>query len=153
MEFAAFTLGKIEEMRRSKQFKIKPRSILGLKSKDDWIYNVNIGNVMHLGPMSLEDLAMSPQIAHEICRDALYEKVIMLTIAYFSLATESRFIYTEENLQEYQVESRYWHKAAVEFSCVFLPTECPLVAHIVSSYEKHHSLVQEVIVIHTFCNQ
>jgi hypothetical protein len=144
---AGFMRGKIDEMKKNKQFKIKPRSLLGIKSKDDWIYNINIGNVMHLAPLSLEDLAMSPQIAHELCRDALYEKVILLTIAYFSLATESRFLFTENNVEANLAESRYWHKAAVEIVCTFLPTECPLVGHIVSSYEKHHSLAQEVIVL------
>ncbi len=143
---AAFTRGKIDEMKRAKQFKIKPRSILGLKSKEDWIFNINIGNVMHLSPLSLEDLAMSPQVAHEICRDALYEKIIMLAIGYFSLATECRFIFAEDSSEFCQAESRYWHKAAVELVCTFLPVDCPLVGHIVNSYEKHNSLAQEVIV-------
>jgi len=146
---SAFTRGKIDEMKRSKLFKIKPRSLLGLKSKEDWIFNINIGNVMHLSALSLEDLAISPQIAHEMCRDALYEKIIMLSIAYFSLATECRFIYSEDNTAEfYQQESKYWHKAAVEFVCTFLPSECPLVGHIITSYEKHNSLAQEVIVFY-----
>ena len=101
---------------------------------------------MHLSPLNLEDLAISPQLAHEICRDALYEKIIMLVISYFSLATECRFIFAEESVEYYQAESRYWHKAAVELVCTFLPAECPLVGHIISSYEKHNSLAQEVIV-------
>lgn len=144
-ETAGFTRGKIDEMKRNKQLKIKPRSLLGLKSKNDWIFNVNIGNVMHLSFLKLEDLALSPQLAHEICRDALYEKVIMTAIAYFSLATEYRLLNTS-NDSLYQSESKYWHKAAVELACTFIPSECPLVAHIVSSYDKYNSLSQEIIV-------
>ena len=139
--------GKIDEMKRSKQYKISSRNLLGLKANDDWITNINIGNVMHLLPLSLEDLMVSPQIGHEICKDALYEKMIMTTIAYFSIATECRFLSNLENKEFYQGESKYWHKAAVELVCTFLPNTCPLVSHIVSSYEKHNSLAQEVIVI------
>ena len=138
--------GKIDEMKRGKQYKISSRNLLGLKANDDWISNINIGNVMHLLPLSIEDLAVSPQITHEICRDALYEKMIMVAIGYFSIATECRFLCNEENKNLYQNESKYWHKAAVEIVCTFLPNDCPLVSHIVSSYEKHNSLAQEVIV-------
>ena len=30
---------------------------MGLKQTNDWIYNLNIGNVMHLSPMSSEELS------------------------------------------------------------------------------------------------
>ena len=146
LEGPALTRGKVDEMRKNKKFKIKPRSLLGLKSKSDWIFNVNIGNVMHLTPLCLQDLAISPQNAHEIYRDALYEKVIMLAISYFSLATECRFKHSEENGELERCESKYWHKAAVEFVCMFLPSDCPLVGHVVSSYERHNSLAQEIII-------
>jgi len=134
--------GKIDEMKRGKQFKIASSN----KSSNDWISNVNIGNIMHLLPLNLEDLAITPQIAHEICKDALYEKIIMTAIAYFSIATECRFLCNEGNNELYQSESKYWHRAAVELVCTFLPNECPLVNHIISSYEKHNTLAQEVIV-------
>ena len=31
-------------------------------------------------------------------------------------------------------ESEYWHAKALEISCSFLPSECPLVTHILTSY-------------------
>eukprot|EP00826_Nyctotherus_ovalis_P042461 TRINITY_DN4369_c0_g3_i2.p1 TRINITY_DN4369_c0_g3~~TRINITY_DN4369_c0_g3_i2.p1 ORF type:complete len:301 (-),score=74.63 TRINITY_DN4369_c0_g3_i2:365-1267(-) len=133
--------GKIDEMKRGKQFKVAP------KGSSEWIMNVNIGNVMHLMGLSVEDLAIFPQVAHEMCRDALYEKIIMTSIAYFSIATECRFLCGEGGDEVYQSESKYWHRAAVELVCTFLPNECPLVAHIISSYEKHNTLAQEVIVL------
>ncbi len=149
LEGTGLTRGKIDEMKRNKQFKVSPRSLLGLKSKTDWIFNINIGNVMHLTPISLQDLSVSPQLAHEICRDAVCEKVIVLAISYFSLATECRFRFAEEQGEQDHIDARLWHKAAVESVCSFLPADCPLVGHIVSSYEKHHPLAQEVIV--RFC--
>ena len=143
-EIAGFTRGRIDEMKRNKQFKIKPRNLLGLKSQNDWIFNVNIGNVMQLSGLRLQDLVISSQLAHEISRDALYEKLIMTAIAYFSLATEYRLLNTFNRL--YENESKYWHKAAIELVCTFIPNECPLVTHIISNYEKYNSLSQEVIV-------
>lgn len=133
--------GKIDEMKRGRQFKV------GFKGSSEWVMNVNIGNVMHLMGLSVEDLAVFPQVAHEVCRDALYEKIIMTSIAYFSIATECRFLCGEGGDEVYQRESKYWHRAAVELVCTFLPNECPLVAHIISSYEKHNTLAQEVIVL------
>jgi hypothetical protein len=33
------------------------RNNLGLKQQDDWIFNLNIGNVMHLSLMGSDELA------------------------------------------------------------------------------------------------
>ena len=32
-----------------------------------------------------------------------------------------------------------WHAQALEASARFLPSECPLVAHVILNYQKHHS--------------
>lgn len=32
-----------------------------------------------------------------------------------------------------------WHAMALEAAGTFLPSECPLVSHIIVSYQKHHS--------------
>ena len=32
-----------------------------------------------------------------------------------------------------------WHAMALEAATTFLPSECPLVSHIIVSYQKHHS--------------
>jgi len=32
-----------------------------------------------------------------------------------------------------------WHAQALEASTRFLPSECPLVAHVITNYMKHHS--------------
>jgi hypothetical protein len=39
----------------------------------------------------------------------------------------------------YRKDSEYWHGKAVELAISFLPSESPLVSHILMSYEKHHS--------------
>lgn len=37
--------------------KINIRNILGIKHSEDWIFNLNIGNVMHLAGMTLDELS------------------------------------------------------------------------------------------------
>jgi hypothetical protein len=32
-----------------------------------------------------------------------------------------------------------WHAMALEAAGTFLPSECPLVSHVILSYQKHHS--------------
>lgn len=70
------------------------RTILGVKgdSQDDWIFNLNIGNVMHLLPMSLEELNLHIDNSHELSRDAMLEKIILCSVSYFCVGTELRFL-------------------------------------------------------------
>ena len=57
------------------QLKDNVKTILGVKDQDDWIFNLNIGNVMHLLPMSLEELNVHVDNSHELSRDAILEKL------------------------------------------------------------------------------
>ena len=50
-------LKDIEQIQYNKNYKISVRNNLGIKQNDDWIYNLNIGNVMHLSLMGTEELA------------------------------------------------------------------------------------------------
>jgi len=69
------------------------QNILGVKDQqDDWIFNLNIGNVMHLLPMSLEELNLHIDNSHELSRDAMLEKIILLSVSYFCVGTELRFL-------------------------------------------------------------
>jgi hypothetical protein len=38
-----------------------------------------------------------------------------------------------------KADSEMWHAMALETAGTFLPSECPLVSHIIVSYQKHHS--------------
>ena len=40
--------------------------------------------------------------------------------------------------KERELESEFWHAKALEISCTFLPSECPLLNHVLLSYQKHH---------------
>ena len=113
---------------------------------------MNIGNVMHLLAMSLEELNLHVDNSHELSRDAMLEKIILLSVSYFCVGTELRFlsdnakgkgsstkpIYADSSLMGEKgytkQDSEMWHAMALESSSTFLPSECPLVSHIIMSY-------------------
>lgn len=49
------------------------------------------------------------------------------------------------NKEEKEPESEYWHAKSLEIAWWFLPGDCPLVNHILLSYQKHHAPVQQPI--------
>lgn len=134
------------------------KTVLVTQEEDDWIFNLNIGNVMHLQPLSAEEMNLHVDNSHELSRDAMLEKIILLTVSYFCVGTELRFLNNNQTSDESQnklpkekqvdVErekkrkkehSEMWHAQALEASARFLPSECPLVAHVITNYQKHHS--------------
>lgn len=188
-------LKEIKAIQQIKKFKIAVRNTLGLKQLDDWIYNLNIGNVMHLSLMSADELQpienMTPQAAkhsqinsvagsttryrlqsaleleqasrdglaskqdredlkqqeknlfetsHDLCKDAMLEKIVLISVAYFCIATEMRFIIQKQKQQKslQKKDSEMYHAKALHICSLFLPKECPLVQHITQSYNKNY---------------
>ena len=43
-------------------------------------------------------------------------------------------------------EAEFWHTKSLEIVCKFLPSDCPLVNHILVSYQKHHAPVKTKII-------
>ena len=107
---------------------------------------------MHLLPMSLEELNLHVDNSHELSRDAMLEKIILLSVSYFCVGTELRFLskqFSGKNQKEqgmedlegnteskkYRLEdSEMWHAMALETCGTFLPSECPLVSHMIMSF-------------------
>ena len=63
----------------------------------------------------------------------------ILSAAYFCVSTEIRFILQLKEdptfkESEKEPESEFWHSKSLEVSCSFLPSDCPLVNHIILSY-------------------
>lgn len=87
--------------------------------------------------------------SHELSRDAVLEKIILLTVSYFCVGTELRFLNNTNSAADEKTvqndkrrkkeQSEMWHAQALEASARFLPSECPLVAHVILNYQKHHS--------------
>ena len=68
------------------------RNTLGVKNAQDWIFILNFGNVMHLIMMGAEELNTKLENTHELTQDTMLEKVVLITSAYFCIATEICFI-------------------------------------------------------------
>jgi hypothetical protein len=89
----------------------------------------------------------------------MLEKIILLSVSYFCVGTELRFLSggggtstkpdranTGNGDSGYtKADSEMWHAMALEAAGTFLPSECPLVSHVIVSYQKHHSPALTVI--------
>ena len=130
-------------MRKRTEFKLNIRNVLGVRHTDDWIFNLNIGNVMHLSTMNMDELYSRQETTHELNRDAMLEKVVLLTVAYFCVGTEIRFMSSRGEPGFERKDAEGWHAKSLRVSCTFLPSDCPLVRHITGSYSKHHLKIKE----------
>lgn len=55
------------------------------------------------------------------------------------MGTEIRFLMSKSDEKlNHRKDSEMWHAKALHTSSVFLPSDCPLVSHVTSSYIKHH---------------
>jgi hypothetical protein len=68
------------------------------------------------------------------------------------MSTEMRFLLHSrgkylkpEVKEEREIESEYWHAKSLEIAATFLPSECPLLKHILLSYQKHHDPSNQTI--------
>lgn len=137
---------QITNLIKSDKFKINTRSVLGVKNTNDWIYGLNIGNIMHLTPYEFDDLYKDFSDAEsdtkdmkELTNDWILEKIIYLSSAYFWIATELRFLNKKQDKTKYpKKQAEMWHAKAVHTCWSFLPKESPLSMHIHNSYIKHH---------------
>ena len=124
--------------------------LLGYLNQSEWLYLLNIGNIMQITPLTIHDLYSNQKIDVELSRDSILEKITFLAISYFCVSTELRFLVSSKEKLSFdpvyvKAESEFWHGKALEISCGFLPSESPLVTHILSSYQKHHAPVQQAI--------
>ena len=120
------------------------RNVLGLRHAEDWIFNLNIGNVMHLSLMGVEELNAKLETTHELCKDSMLEKIVLICTSYFCIGTEMRFLMNKSSATNSSTtsfskkDSEAYHAKAMHISSLFLPPECPLVVHITNSYLKNY---------------
>ncbi len=93
---------------------------------------------MSMAPLSIEELAtnsgVKPEPFHEVARDSMLEKIILISIAYFCIATEMRFIakgHSKEGSSKpeggvpqhpYYKESEVFHAKSLHIAAQFLPS-------------------------------
>ena len=84
----------------------------------------------------MDDMSLHTDNTHELSRDAMLNKIVLLTVAYFCVGTELRFMSQQgDNMStEYKRRSEMWHAQALEASARYLPSDCPLVAHVITNY-------------------
>ncbi len=75
------------------------RSLLGYLNQNEWIYSINIGNIMQINLLSLAEVySQNPNGEGlnsndaEMLRDHILEKLSLLIVSYFCVSTEYRFL-------------------------------------------------------------
>ena len=75
----------------------------------------------------------------------MMEKALFVSASLFCIGTELRFIANKHQAgpssaeaMSMKKESEMWHAKAMHIAATFLPKQCPLVIHVISSYTKHH---------------
>ena len=127
-----------KRIRNQKIPKLDMRSALGVQKHNDWIFSYNIGDMMIIQPMSMNDFKCSSTVLSEIGRDQMLEKILMAAISHFCIATEIRLIATN-NSKVQANDAKSWHKKALEIAQPFLPSSSPLLLHITNSYIRNYS--------------
>ncbi len=113
--------------------------MLGVKQADEWIFNFNIGNIMHLTPLEFDDLNRSNvNVVLELSKDQMLDKMLLLIASYFCTGTELRFLSCKDAKTFEKKDGEMWHAKAMHIASTFLPPDCPLTNHVISSYIKHY---------------
>lgn len=77
---------------KQNQQQVDLRHILGFLNQTEWIQNLNIGNIMQISPVKLEDLCQVRRNEECLARDSFLEIISFLIVGYFCASTEIRFI-------------------------------------------------------------
>ena len=55
--------------------KVNMKAILGYLNQSEWLYLLNIGNIMQISPLTVHDLYTNHTLEVELTRDSMLEKV------------------------------------------------------------------------------
>jgi hypothetical protein len=83
-------------------------------------------------------------------------KIIYLSISYFTIATEFRFVEIEKaklngtsdkdiRTEEFKISELY-HLKAIEIACKYITCPSPYINHLITSYHKHYNQNLDIIV-------
>ena len=111
--------------------------------KDDWIKLLNIENIMFLSSLNYDDLDLESDPKYELLRDSILEKVIMLTVSYYCLSKELRYLSKDKN--DNNINGEYYLYRAVHLSLIFLPVSCSIVSHYINAYYKNYGQGMDII--------
>jgi len=111
--------------------------------KDDWIKLLNIDNIMYLSALNYDDLDLESDPKYELLRDSILEKVIMLSVSYFCVATELRHLSKDKNNKK--TNGEYYLFNAINLTILFLPVSCPIIRHFILTYHKNYGQGMDII--------
>jgi len=91
--------------------------------------------------MKEQELNARIENTHELTKDTMLEKVVLVASAYFCVATEIRFILQKELSDQKggtKKDSESYHAKSLHIALLFLPNDCPLSQYIRQTYCKHY---------------
>ena len=109
---------------------------------------------MQIAPVKLDELCVIRRNEESLARESFLEVISFLIVGYFCASTEIRFIiqlkdeiskFQNFSVEKMTQESELWHTMSLDIACSFLPSDCPLLNHILLSYQKHHAPSQTQI--------
>ena len=112
-------------------------------NKEDWLSNLNIGNIMYLSPLNDGDMDFEGEPKYELLRDAIIEKVIFLTVSYFCISMEMNQLAKDKNNKI--INGEFFLKQACNLSNLYLPVTCPITKHYINSYYKYYEKDLDVV--------
>ena len=80
------------------------------------------------------------EISKELCKDAMVEKIILISLAYLCTATEMRIlVHKNKSSQNLTIkDSEMYHAKALHICSIFLPKDTPIVQNITKSYKANY---------------
>lgn len=109
---------------------------------------------MQIAPLKQEEMTALRRNEEMLSRESFLDIISFLIVGYFCASTEIRFIIQLKDeiskFEHFSVEGRtqeseLWHTMSLDIACSFLPSDCPLLNHILLSYQKHHAPSQTKI--------
>ena len=98
---------------------------------------------MQIAPLKQEEMTALRRNEEMLSRESFLDIISFLIVGYFCASTEIRFIIQLKDeiskFEHFSVEGRtqeseLWHTMSLDIACSFLPSDCPLLNHILLSY-------------------
>jgi hypothetical protein len=90
-ELQNFDLNKLKNFNYDKGA-FDMRNVLGFLNQNEWLWALNIGNIMQISPLTIHELHSTSSCETELTRELVLEKVSFLAVSYFCISTELRFL-------------------------------------------------------------
>ena len=104
---------------------------------NNWIKLIGIESIIYLSGSYYEDLDLDSDPKFELLPDAIFEKVILLTISYYCISNELRIL--SKNIQNQNTNGEFFLNLAIDLSSKFIPISCPITEVFLSSYYENYN--------------